>query len=676
MTADEDRPVSTHVSIDVDIDTPPANANNGSIGSAFNSSSSENMYALDQSTSTASGQPSDSLRDQSSRLSTILQRKTEIFKLKNSTSDKRQQGLLPEPSLPKPHHHRVESSSLNYWTKEARKAKGHGGDYKRRHRSALRASIGSVLLFSALVFPDQRVLGAVWIGNIFFHTNLKDSFGATYRSVRDFSKSIIITTALSTPIAFFLSTLSTRDASIIFPFLVFLLSFLIMTCPQLASRNLMILVLYLALAAPVHKSVEFWMPLGYAGTYLIGLSMALLVSCCSLALGTVHQLLSRQESDMTMLLLEAKAYADHTGVTPEVARTAMATIEMLCDRISSTTKQLKAQLPAAEVELSWRCRRKAALDLAAWVKQSEILMMPLKDIKVSLSQRVIGEEYSVYSEQLRDVKAILSREVGPSRDRIIDAMISSIAVCHAWANPSAHRTVLPDVERELEVSIEDCRSSFHRAMAMASAHMETNSNKTPVFAHLTRRMTAFNALFEFGDSLLGYLRAHSWEKEELFNEDKSIGRHKRSISSYVLSKLMSFIDFVEKKWLWHNPDTLRLALKTAFGMLLASLFVSVSYLWKVAKPFGVWPGLTVASVNLGSTGSSFAKAADRLSGTLLAAAFALLVTDLFPGANADYVKMPALGVFTYAAIYLRSSNHGEKKLIYLFAFHYAIILLF
>lgn len=365
-----------------------------------------------------------------------------------------------------------------------------------------------------------------------------------------------------------------------------------------------------------------------------------------------------------MLLLEAKAYADHTGATPEVARTAMATIEMLCDRISSTTKQLKAQLPAAEVELSWRCRRKAALDLAAWVKQSEILMTPLKDIRASLSQRVIGEEYSVYSEQLRDVKAILSREVGPARDRVIDAMISSIAVNHAWANPSAHRTVLPDVERELEVSIEDCRSSFNRAMAMASSHLEGNSNKTPVFAHLTRRMTAFNALFEFGDSLLGYLREHSWEKEELFNEDESIIRHQRRMSSYVLSKLMSFIGFLEKKWLWHNPDTMRLALKTSVGMLLASLFVSVPYLWKVAKPFGVWPGLTVASVNLGSTGSSFAKAADRLSGTLLAAAFALLVTDLFPGANADYVKMPALGVFTYAAIYLRSSNHGETKFIF------------
>jgi hypothetical protein len=66
-----------------------------------------------------------------------------------------------------------------------------------------------------------------------------------------------------------------------------------------------------------------------------------------------------------------------------------------------------------------------------------------------------------------------------------------------------------------------------------------------------------------------------------------------------------------------------------------------------------------ASVNLGTTGSSFHKASDRLFGTLLAAAYAMLVADLFPGSN-DYVKIVSIGVFTYIVIYLINSDHAYK----------------
>ena len=66
--------------------------------------------------------------------------------------------------------------------------------------------------------------------------------------------------------------------------------------------------------------------------------------------------------------------------------------------------------------------------------------------------------------------------------------------------------------------------------------------------------------------------------------------------------------------------------------------------------------MTVASVNLGTTGSSFHKAYDRLSGTMIAAAYALIVTDLFPG-NTDSVKVPAIAFFTFTVIYLWSDEH-------------------
>eukprot|EP00581_Thalassiosira_minuscula_P029612 CAMPEP_0183780858 /NCGR_PEP_ID=MMETSP0739-20130205/57346_1 /TAXON_ID=385413 /ORGANISM="Thalassiosira miniscula, Strain CCMP1093" /LENGTH=745 /DNA_ID=CAMNT_0026023905 /DNA_START=224 /DNA_END=2461 /DNA_ORIENTATION=- len=431
-----------------------------------------------------------------------------------------------------------------------------------------------------------------------------------------------------------------------------------MTCPQLASRNLMILCMYIAVAAPVRKAVEWWMPIGFMGTYHIGLAIAVLVNISNFALDSVYSLLSRQEKDLTMLLLECKVYADNTGKHPEKARTAMATIELLTKRISTTTKRLKAKLPAATLELSLRCRSKATQDLAEWTKQSELLIGPLKNIRTSLSQRVIGEEYSAYSQDLRKTKVMIGQEVGPARDRMIDAMIAAIAVCHAWANPLAQQTVLPDVQGELEMAISECRHSFNEAMAIAAEHLDASS--TPIFAHLTRRMCAFNALFEFGDSLLGYLKEHSWEVEEVFQEDEHNAHHKTNPCACLFGNLREFVVYLEQNWLWHNPDSLRLALKTSVGMFLASMFVSVPYLWTISSPFGIWPGLTIASVNLASTGSSFAKAADRLFGTLLAAAFALLVSDLFPGSNTDYAKLPAIGVFTYIIIYLRSAEHAYK----------------
>jgi uncharacterized membrane protein YccC len=60
---------------------------------------------------------------------------------------------------------------------------------------------------------------------------------------------------------------------------------------------------------------------------------------------------------------------------------------------------------------------------------------------------------------------------------------------------------------------------------------------------------------------------------------------------------------------------------------------------------------------LSTVGSSFHKATDRLFGTLLAAAYALLVADFFSG-NDDAAKIPAIALFTFfAVIYLKQDDH-------------------
>lgn len=169
-------------------------------------------------------------------------------------------------------------------------------------------------------------------------------------------------------------------------------------------------------------------------------------------------------------------------------------------------------------------------------------------------------------------------------------MIASVAICHAWADPLSRRTVLPDVEGELAVSIFECRKTFHRAISHAVEHLmrtEPQQN-TPIFAHLTRRMSAFNALFEFGDSLLDYLEQHRCTIEAV----KGI-----AITTTTISDHLGWA-YWNQPWLWHKPDSFRLALKTSVGMALASLFVAVPFLWRISSPFGVWPGVRYTKASL------------------------------------------------------------------------------
>lgn len=354
-----------------------------------------------------------SLRDQSKRLSEIIQSKTELYDfIKKSDDSSAQQ--------PKPVE-REETSGIKYWKQEFDNAKQHGGDYVKRSDTAVRAALGSFLIFAVLVFPHQQIFGAVWIGNIFMHTTIKDSLGASITEVQRFGVSIILTTAFSWPVSYFLARATLLQASILLPFIVFVLSFVIMSCPQLTSRNLMILVMYIVVATVVREEIEWWEPLGWVVTYLIGLSVAVvmnLLPTCRLALTATSASLNRLEKDLSMLLVECKSYADNTAQNNEMSRSAIATIEMLDDRISNSTKTLKAKLAATKVELSWRCQVNAAKDLEEWIKQAEKLRGPLKSLRTALQQRVLGEDITMYSPVLRETKSIIREEVSSARDRM------------------------------------------------------------------------------------------------------------------------------------------------------------------------------------------------------------------------------------------------------------------
>ena len=244
-----------------------------------------------------------------------------------------------------------------------------------------------------------------------------------------------------------------------------------------------------------------------------------------------------------------------------------------------------------------RMNGEGAEDLRQWIAQTGKLQTHLQQLQTALTQRLLGEEHHYYSPNLREAKQAIKDEIAESRDRMLDALIASVAVCHAWADPFAKKSVaLPDTVGELEDSLSECRRSFHRAMSRAAEKLgENRSATTPVFAHLIRRMAAFHALFELSDCVVVYLKQHQWEGDQIKSSKTSLFR---GLGGRLFH---SFVAFNSPQWLWHDKDSFRLAVKTSVGMFLASLFVAVPFLWQIASPFGVWPGLTIASVNFGSS---------------------------------------------------------------------------
>lgn len=251
-----------------------------------------------------------------------------------------------------------------------------------------------------------------------------------------FFKNILLIAALvSLPVANFLKKIGTSNAQIAFPFLTFLLSFIIMSCPQLTGRNLMVLVMYVVISSHVHDVVVWWEPLGWVATYWIGLAFAILVNLFPsprLALNTTHHLLNRLEHGMVMLLEEGKQFASSTAHRPGVSRAATAVIEMLQRRINITVKSLKATVGPAEVELDLRYRSDSIQDLKEWIAQAETLLGHIKSFRSALVGRVLGEEIAMNSPVLGVVKASIEEQIAPARDRLVDAMIASLAVCTAW----------------------------------------------------------------------------------------------------------------------------------------------------------------------------------------------------------------------------------------------------
>jgi uncharacterized membrane protein YgaE (UPF0421/DUF939 family) len=544
------------------------------------------------------------------------------------------------------------------------------------------------------------------------HTAIKENVGSSLIAVKSFAKSIIITTLFFTmPIQFLLSFVSQRTAQIIFPPISFLMSFLIMSCPWLTAPNLMVLVMYVAAASPLRFESFWWQPLGYLGSYLIGLAVALLMNLMppfrpNTATRQAHQLMQRMDKDFFLLFMQVRYYTFNTGQSPKVARAAGATIDLLVKRINPTIQKLKELLPSIRAEAITKNDKAKVERLDRWITHLEKASIHFKMLRTALNSRYLGENNGNDPGAI-DIRHAIASELGLDYHELVNSIIAAMVALNKHANPyfdndhnfAAHSSELSD-------RLVPTHAAFARALYKVSEQLEptgikekvpptqsssgsltssrifvpqatymSEAAKIPIYAHLARRMTSMYSFFAIGQGLIDFMTeiqvsSKSDTADSLVEEGQNVSLISKGLAAaksfcqsclHVLQACPKYLidTWWAPEWKWRDSGTRRLALKTALGMFIASFWISIPYLWDIAQPYGFWPGLTIASVNLSTTGSSFHKAVDRLFGTLFAAAYALIVVGFFPG-NKDYIKIPAIALFTFVVIYMMKSDHAYQ----------------
>ena len=500
-------------------------------------------------------------------------------------------------------------------------------------------------------------------------TLAKGSLGECSKSTRDVIVSLFITLGVCWPLNIALRAAGTTVFAWLLPPVTAILTILIMSCPWLSMQNVMLLFMFLVVQdgcrTPPSQSLY---PLGLLGTCAVGCLAAVFIILLpniksALAIERVKKSLKQVEQDTEIMLNGVKAFMLDAGVSYERTRRDVSTIELAVDRITEDSDSLQGNVDAAQWELHFLWCKRDNDGLTDWVKVIRAQQGHNRMIRVAVMQRLLGEEASNGDEVLRRSKSTLSSRLQKSIDELVTSLIEAVKFCTycavAFTPAEAHEfcrrewdtDVIDDVKNQLVDSLKMARNSLSIALDEAERLLESSQDtKTSSFAFIIRRIQLCHGLVAFSEDLRTFLEKYDVNKQ---------GPSSRSDPWY-----RKVLELFLQPWPRYSFEVYRLPFKAALGMFLASLFVAVPQMHEWAQPNAVWPALTVASVNLPSTGSSMVKAIDRLRGTLIASAYALMVVGMFGNDGTltnNYVKVPALTLFTFAAIYMKNPARSYEN---------------
>lgn len=534
--------------------------------------------------------------------------------------------------------------------------------FKERIAAAARASIVTFTTFSLLVFSGQEVLPVAWIGNVFAISVLKSTLGDTFLSIKDVIVPMIPVALISWAVSAALSASSTDVYRILLPFVVAIAALVVFLCPWplLTMKNLMLLIFYLVVSNPlslrnvaaedVSSSMEdvgpFFAP-ALVGTICIGILISLLVhvvmmkSTRSTTASRQVLMLMRQVSHETnQLLLSLTRYMQSFGKA-DVAQQERTLIDFHTKRRRRLLNRLNEYLPAMRVESKLRFLSNNGIDIDAvetFVACAKKQQKHAELVQVATTQTLLGEDYTSMNRHVREVKEKISEHLGYVLEKLA-LEYSKSETTFFFTN--ATKEDKEQIVHELQHSMDDYLKAMKQAIYNVEALLLNNDDASRSTAGpMIRVRVTFLALFSFVHEL-----------HDVLNTTKDYS----NIVPETTTAISRFASGLKMKWLWKDISKRRLATKTAVGLSLASLWVSIPYLnGHVAYTNSVWVGITVASISLETTGAAYTKALDRLWGTLIAAAYSLFVGKLFH-VNA-IAKLLALTIITFISTLISNPN--------------------
>lgn len=516
-------------------------------------------------------------------------------------------------------------------------------EFRERLAAACRASAVTFTIFAVLVFSGQNILPVAWIGNVFAISVLKPTLGGTIISTKDVFVPMIPVAMISWAISVALGLLETEIYRIMLSFVVMVASLVIFLCPwpYLTMKNLMLLIFYLVVASPLSlrnissdssslyakEDLGAWFVPALVGTCSTGLAVSLLVHIVMIkaprpttASRQIITLARQVNHETNQLLLSLTKYIQSIGKFSDVARQSRTLIDFHVKRRRRIIQSLDEHLPAMRLENKLRISTGVNVDaIEAFVTCAKKQQKHAELVQAATTQTLLGETFTSQDSNVREVKTKLSLNLGFAIEKLaLEYNKSESVYFFLDASEEDRELVIDELEHSMNAYLEAMRQAISDAETLLLNEPDASRSTT---GSLIRARVTFLALFSFIHELHDVMTSMKEESDDIAPEPVPI--------------IKQFMSCLKMEWLWKNTSKRRLAIKTAIGLSLASLWISVPYLnGHLAYPNSVWVGVTVASISLEKTGSTFTKALDRLWGTMIAAAYTLFIGKVFHVTNA------------------------------------------
>lgn len=461
--------------------------------------------------------------------------------------------------------------------------------------------------------------------------------------------------------------------SIMLPIVITLGTLVLMLCPWpfLTKKNLMLVVFYIMVASPLAtKSLDLslsehleeqpkWFLASFIGTITVGLCVSVSVhffllltprstTATRLSLRTMDQL----SHSTYHLLASISLYANSLGKDLHGVMRARALIEIYITQRKQALGTLSSHIDGIHAESPiTKFLRFVSNDsqIFCHVNRVEEFLQCAKRqqhhadmIRFASSGPFLGEEYTHMNEMIMNLKTMVSEHLGVVVEQI--AIESQQAERAYFFTSTSHcNELVYGLKSSMGEYILAIKKTYHDSDKMTSAdEFEIDSSaKSLIGAKLRVRVVqigVYNFVFELVDVMTKA-------------SDEEVKTNKSKKNGFALSSALKM------PWLHKNPVKLRMALKTSLGMFLASLWVSIPYLREeIAYPNSMWPGITVAVISLEQTGSTVIKCYDRVWGTMIAGACALLVTTLLP--HTMFMGITSYAILAFVSILLKNPERA------------------